>query len=270
MFHLTSQFSPVAAAAAAAVLTWLITAAGSLTVFLLPRGRQLHTGPMLAVSGGIMLAASFFSLLQPAVEGARRMLRLPCWCAVALGLAAGVTLVLGGDLLLSGPEAADGRRTLLLVGAITLHNIPEGLAIGVAFGSLEGVPTPAALAGAVSVAVGIGLQNFPEGAAVSLPLLREGMSRRRAFFLGQASGVVEPLAALAGAVLVQATRTLLPWALAAAAGAMLSVTLQELLPAAAEEFSRRTDAAPERTARRSTLWSMAGFLLMMALDVAFG
>lgn len=214
-------WDPVLLAALSACLTWAVTALGSLTVFLLPR-KKVSMEPLLAASAGVMLAASFWSLLAPAIASAPAVCALPAWAVAALGFLCGGAFLALGDLAVrllrrrlaarrpaamraQEQGAADSRRRCeLLVWSITLHNIPEGLAIGVAFGSLKGALTPAALAAAFSVALGIGLQNFPEGAAVALPLLREGCSRRRAFFLGQLSGLVEPLAALAGAALVTA------------------------------------------------------------------
>lgn len=270
-------WDPVLLAALSACLTWAVTALGSLTVFLLPR-KKVSMEPLLAASAGVMLAASFWSLLAPAIASAPAVCALPAWAVAALGFLCGGAFLALGDLAVrllqrrlaarrpaamraQEQGAADSRRRCeLLVWSITLHNIPEGLAIGVAFGSLKGALTPAALAAAFSVALGIGLQNFPEGAAVALPLLREGCSRRRAFFLGQLSGLVEPLAALAGAALVTAVRPLLPWALCAAAGAMVYVAAHELLPEAQRPDSRVF----------VTLSCLLGFAVMMVLDVALG
>ncbi len=263
---------PVVLAVLAACLTWAVTALGALTVFLLPQRQEPDMRPVLAASAGVMLAASFWSLLQPAILQAAQVSALPGWLVAAVGFC-------GGGLFLAAADAAVrlcsrradqrpgravrrlplDRRCLLLVSAITLHNIPEGLAIGVAFGSLRD-GTPSAMLAAVSVAVGIGLQNFPEGAAVSLPLLREGVSRRRAFWLGQLSGLVEPLSALAGAALVTVVRQALPWALSAAAGAMVYVAAHELLPEAQRPHSRTG----------VTLACLLGFAVMMILDVALG
>lgn len=301
---------PALLATLAACLTWAVTALGALTVFFLPR-KATAMEPLLAASAGVMLAASFWSLLEPAIAQARQVSALPCWLVAALGFLGGGLFLVAGDAAANAlqaragraarrraqtgarpqadddprtgraaqqkagrrpqeegrtartapsPAAASRRRCMLLVSSITLHNIPEGLAIGVAFGGLGRGATPAALAAAASVALGIGLQNFPEGAAVSLPLLREGYSRPRAFWLGQLSGLVEPLAAAAGALLVTAVQSVLPWALAAAAGAMVYVAAHELLPEAQRPASRTG----------VTLACLAGFALMMVLDVALG
>ncbi len=278
MTELMLGLHPALLAMLAACLTWAVTAAGSLTVFLLPRRSDGVMPALLAASAGVMLAASYWSLLAPAIEAAPLVTRLPVWCVAAAGFLAGGLFLAAGEKLpelwrehrqggqkTDSDSAQDGyaarRRAAALVGAVTLHNIPEGMAIGVAFGSLTpGQITPAALAGAVSVAVGIGLQNFPEGAAVALPLVRGGCSRRRAFWLGQLSGVVEPLAACCGALLVGAVRSLLPWMMAGAAGAMIYVAAHELLPQAQRPAGKIS----------VTLACLAGFAVMMALDVGLG
>lgn len=288
VFLKLSAVNPVLLAFGAAIITWAITALGSLTVFLLPKGRTTMMEPLLGASAGVMLAACFWSLLEPALAGASQVSSLPNWLVAACGFLAGGGFLIAGDavshalecrmqrnrkeatLPKAGPAdpvleqedtvAASRRRCRLLVASITLHNIPEGLAIGVAFGSLGAGFSASALAAALSVAVGIGLQNFPEGAAVALPLLREGYSRNKAFCIGQLSGIVEPLSALAGAALVLAVRQLLPWALAGAAGAMVYVVAHELLPEAQRPASRTG----------VTIACLLGFVVMMVLDVALG
>jgi len=225
---------------------------------------------MLGFAAGVMIAASFWSLLAPAIEMAEEM-GLSSWRPVAIGFLAGGAFLLLVDNLLPhlhlGLEKsqAEGiktswQRSVLLVLAITLHNIPEGLAVGVAFGAVAyGLPS-ASLAGAVALAIGIGLKNFPEGAAVSIPLRREGLSRTKAFLYGQASGVVEPISGVIGAAAVIYARPILPYALAFAAGAMIYVVVEELIPEAQRDH--RTDIA--------TIGCLLGFTVMMVLDVALG
>ena len=219
---------------------------------------------MLAFGAGVMLAASYFSLLAPAIELAA-FLRQSHFFMAALGfMAGGLVLMLSDAVLsrrLSSARFADQhRRTALLIASITLHNIPEGLAIGVAFGAAALNPSPASFTGAWMLALGVGLQNTPEGAAVSLPLYRDGLHRSRAFLWGQASAIVEPVAAVVGALLAMYVQPVLPFALGFAAGAMVSVVIGELVPE-----SQRSPAAA-----LMTFFSMLGFTLMMILDVALG
>ena len=214
---------------------------------------------MLGFAAGVMLAASYWSLLAPAIDLAGEG-TLPPWLTASLGFASGAAFLWGTDRLLGRLRPREGNRTRLLILSITLHNIPEGLAVGVAFGALGSEPAPERLLAACAVALGIGIQNYPEGAAVSLPLLREGESRCRSFFLGQASGLVEPAAALLGALLVTLVRALLPWALSFAAGAMVLVAVHELIP----------ECRQERSSYLGTMGIVLGFTLMMLLDVALG
>jgi len=225
---------------------------------------------MLGFAAGVMIAASFWSLLAPAIELSEAMGLIP-WLPAVIGFLLGGVFLSGVDHLLphlhlgANMSEAEGihttwKRSILLVLAITLHNIPEGLAVGVGFGAVAaGIPS-ASLSGAVALAIGIGLQNFPEGAAVSIPLRREGLSRWKSFVYGQASGLVEPIAGLLGAALVLAMRPILPYALAFAAGAMIYVVAEEVLP----EASRGSNG------HLATMGTMAGFALMMLLDVALG
>ena len=243
----------------AGVGTWLMTALGASAVFFFSKeNEKLMTG-MLGFAAGVMLAASYWSLLAPAIDLAGEG-TLPPWLTASLGFASGAAFLWGTDRLLGRLRPREGNRTRLLILSITLHNIPEGLAVGVAFGALGGEPAPERLLAACAVALGIGIQNYPEGAAVSLPLLREGESRRRSFFLGQASGLVEPAAALLGALLVTLVRALLPWALSFAAGAMVLVAVHELIP----------ECRQERSSYLGTMGIVLGFTLMMLLDVALG
>ena len=213
---------------------------------------------LLGFAAGVMLAASCWSLLVPAIEMAE-VLTLPCWIPAGVGFLGGAGFLRLADCIPVRRSREAGRTRLLLL-SITLHNIPEGLAVGVAFGALHGAPDAETLTAAFGVALGIGIQNYPEGAAVSLPLLRDGMSRRRSFLLGQATALVEPLSALAGAALVTMVRTALPWALSFAAGAMVLVAVHELIPECQREREGRPYAA--------TAGILLGFVVMMALDVA--
>jgi ZIP family zinc transporter len=225
---------------------------------------------MLGFAAGVMIAASFWSLLAPAIEMAEGS-GLPAWIPATVGFLMGGAFLWVADkiiphLHLGFPmEEAEGiktswRRSILLVLAITLHNIPEGLAVGVAFGALASDLSSATLAGAVALALGIGIQNFPEGAAVSVPLRREGVSRLKSFWYGQLSGIVEPLAGVLGAMAVIWIKPILPYALAFAAGAMIYVVVEELIPES--QLDKNTDVA--------TLGAMGGFAVMMTLDVALG
>lgn len=214
---------------------------------------------LLGFAAGVMLAASCWSLLVPAIEMAGEM-GLPGWVTAGAGFLCGAGFLRLADGIPVRKAAGAGSRTRLLLLSITLHNIPEGLAVGVAFGALHGSPDAETLTAAFGVALGIGIQNYPEGAAVSLPLMREGMSRRRSFLLGQATALVEPISALLGAALVTMVRNILPWALSFAAGAMVLVAVHELIP----ECQRDRESHPYA----ATAGILLGFAVMMALDVA--
>ncbi len=263
--------SPVVQALLATLFTWGVTALGAALVFFFKTINRRVLNGMLGFASGIMIAASFWSLLSPAIEMAQDG-PMPAWIVAAIGFIGGGLFLYIVDKVLPhlhmGLERskAEGvktswQRSVLLVLAITLHNIPEGLAVGVAFGAAAyGYPS-ASIAGAVVLAIGIGLQNFPEGAAVSIPLRREGFSRTKAFLYGQASGLVEPMAGVIGAIAVGAMRSMLPYALSFAAGAMIYVVVEELIPEAQQPGSN-TDI--------STMGCMIGFAIMMVLDVALG
>ncbi len=268
-----SQINPVLQALMGTLFTWGVTALGAALVFFFKKINKTALNGMLGFAAGVMIAASFWSLLAPGIEMAED-LGQTAWLTATIGfLGGGLFLFLVDKLLphlhmgLKTSEAegikTSWQRSILLVLAITLHNIPEGLAVGVAFGAVSyGIPS-ASLGGAIALAIGIGLQNFPEGAAVSIPLRREGFSRGKAFLYGQASGIVEPIAAVIGAFAVVAIRPLLPYALAFAAGAMIYVVVEELIPEAQQELGKsRTDIA--------TIGCMLGFSVMMILDVALG
>jgi len=224
---------------------------------------------MLGFAAGVMIAASFWSLLAPSIEMSKEVSNLPVWVPALVGFMSGGLCLAGIDKILPhlhpGMEKAEGpksswQRSVLLVMAITIHNIPEGLAIGVAFGAVAYGMESATLGAAVALAIGIGLQNFPEGAAVSFPLRREGFSRTKAFLYGQSSGIVEPIAAIVGALAVVAMQPILPYALAFAAGAMIFVVVEELIPESQQ--NKNTDIA--------TIATLVGFAVMMTLDVALG
>ncbi len=261
---------PVAQAFLATCFTWGMTALGAATIFLTRTVSRKVLDWMLGFASGVMVAASFWSLLAPAIEMSKGR-GVPEWFPAAAGFLAGAVCLRLLDKILPHlhlgfpMEEAEGikttwQRTTLLVMAITLHNIPEGLAVGIAFGAVAtGIPS-ATLPAAIALAVGIGLQNFPEGLAVAAPLRREGVSRLKSFWYGQLSAVVEPVAAVVGAVAVLQMREILPYALAFAAGAMVFVVFEATIPEA--ERSGNTDLA--------TMGAMLGFVVMMVLDMAFG
>ncbi len=265
-----SNLNPVMQALCATIFTWFVTALGAATVFIFKSINKKVLNGMLGFAAGVMIAASFWSLLNPAIEMAEEA-KMIAWVPAVLGFLAGGAFLWLVDVLMPhlhiGPdEEPEGvktgwKRSILLVMAITLHNIPEGLAVGVAFGAAAGNFPAASLTGAVALALGIGLQNFPEGAAVSVPLRREGLSRWKSFVYGQASGLVEPLAALLGAYAVVAMKPLLPYALSFAAGAMIYVVVEELIPEAQQE---------KHHSNVGTIGAMLGFAVMMMLDVALG
>ena len=263
------MYSTVAMALCATLFTWFVTALGAAVVLFFKNPRQMQLDLLLGFAAGVMIAASFWSLLQPAIELASELGAAP-WLIATPGFICGAAFMWAADKAVSLarrqnalPCDEGGRRHFLLILSITLHNIPEGLAVGVAFGALgAGGYSDEALMAAIGVAVGIALQNFPEGAAVSLPLRRDGLSRKRSFLLGQASAMVEPLAALLGALLVLHVQQLLPFALAFAAGAMILVAVHELIP----ECQAERGSSPYC----STMGILAGFSVMMLLDVALG
>jgi len=261
---------PVGQALAASLFTWGMTALGAAVVFMAKDiNRKLLDG-MLGFAAGVMIAASFWSLLAPGIALAEEM-GTPGWLPAAAGFLAGGAFLRLLDFILphlhlNAPRSeAEGiatswRRSTLLVLAITLHNIPEGLAVGVGFGAVAAGYPAASLGGAVALALGIGIQNLPEGTAVSVPLRREGLSRLKCFWYGQLSGVVEPVAAVLGAALVFWSKPILPYALSFAAGAMIFVVVEELIPES--QRGGNTDLA--------TLGALLGFTTMMVLDVALG
>jgi zinc transporter, ZIP family len=266
-----ASLAPITQALLATMFTWGLTALGASGVFLARSvSRRLLDG-MLGFAAGVMIAASFWSLLAPAIAMSEGQ-SVPSWVPAVIGFLAGGLFLWAIDhilphLHLGQPiEEAEGikttwQRSILLVTAITLHNFPEGLAVGVAFGAVAAGLPEATLPGALALAIGIGLQNFPEGLAVSLPLRREGLSRRKSFFYGQMSGMVEPIAGVLGAAAVLLMVPALPYALSFAAGAMIYVVVEELIPEAQMD---------KRETHLATFGAMMGFAVMMVLDVALG
>lgn len=264
------EYDPILLALGATLFTWALTALGASMVFFFKTIDKRVLNSMLGFAAGVMIAASFWSLLKPAIEMSEES-GTPGWIPALVGFLSGGAFLLLIDKILPhlhmglATDKAEGiktswQRSVLLVLAITLHNIPEGLAVGVAFGALAHNPDAGMLAGAVVLAIGIGLQNFPEGAAVSIPLRREGLSRLKAFNYGQLSGIVEPIAGVLGAYLVLTMTPILPYALSFAAGAMIFVVIEELIPESQQ--GNETDL--------STIGAMLGFATMMVLDVALG
>ncbi len=261
---------PVLQALLATCFTWFMTAAGAAVVFLAKEMSRRTLDAMLGFAAGVMIAASYWSLLAPAIEMSEGM-SIPAWVPATVGFLLGAIFLRICDRLLPHlhpsfqGDHTEGikttwQRSTLLVLAITLHNIPEGLAVGVAFGAVAAGLPSATLAGAVALAIGIGIQNFPEGLAVSMPLRREGVSLRKAFYYGQLSGVVEPMAGVLGASLVILARPILPYALAFAAGAMIFVVVEELVP----------ESQTQGHSHAATMGAILGFAVMMTLDVALG
>jgi ZIP family zinc transporter len=262
------SINPILAALYATLFTWFLTALGASFVFFFKNMNRVVLDGMLGFTGGVMVAASFWSLLSPAIEmsGGEGFVKV---IPAAVGFFLGAFFIFGLDKILphlhinfkeSEGIKSPWQRTTLLVLAITLHNIPEGLAVGVLFGGVAAGIPEASIAGAVTLAIGIGIQNFPEGIAVSMPLRRMGMSRWKSFMYGQSSAIVEPIAGVLGAVAVSFFTPILPYALAFAAGAMIFVVVEEVIPETQQD--KNTDIA--------TLGFIGGFIVMMMLDVALG
>lgn len=248
----------------ACLLTWVITSLGAAIVFFFKKVNKTILDGMLGFSAGVMIAASFWSLLNPSIEKAEN-LGMNAWLVAFLGFIAGGILIYFSDIIFSvilknkkTTNEKGIKRNILLIFSITLHNIPEGLAIGVAFGGIASGSNT--LLSALMLAIGIGIQNFPEGCAVSLPLRREGLSRTKSFLFGMLSGIVEPIAGLLGATLVIYVTNALPFFLAFAAGAMIYVVVSELIP----------ESQNNKNKGLMTLFTLIGFSIMMILDVALG
>lgn len=270
MFEWFLALSPVMQALLGTCFTWFLTALGASVVFFFKTINRKAMDAMLGGAAGVMIAASFWSLLAPAIEMAETAGNIS-WIPALVGFLSGGAFLWSIDKVLphlhSGfpTQEAEGvktswQRSVLLVLAITLHNIPEGLAVGVAFGAAAAGHPAASIGAAIALAIGIGIQNFPEGAAVSVPLRREGLSRYKSFMYGQFSGMVEPIAGVLGAVAVIYMQPLLPYALSFAAGAMIYVVAEELIP----------ESQAEKHSDIATIGVMLGFAIMMTLDVALG
>jgi ZIP family zinc transporter len=270
MFEWFQSLNPTTQALTGGLFTWAITALGAAVVLFIPSVQRRTLDGMEGFAAGVMIAASFWSLLAPAIEMSAAG-PFPVWFPPALGFLAGGIFLWALDKVLPHlhpglpVKQAEGIKTAwdrnyLLILAITLHNIPEGLAVGVAFGAAAQHLPSAPLSAAIALTLGIGLQNFPEGMAISLPLRREGASRRKSFIYGQASALVEPVAAALGAAAVLVARPILPYAMSFAAGAMIFVVVEELIP--------ESQRSPDHD--MATLSALGGFTVMMVLDVALG
>ena len=262
---------PVMQALIGTLFTWAMTALGAAVVYVRQQPSAKTLDCTLGFAAGVMIAASFWSLLAPGIEMAEHLGQIP-WLTAVIGFMAGGVFMRLIDLFLPhlhpglSIDKSEGvktswQRSTLLVLAITLHNFPEGLAVGVAFGAIAADLPSATLGGAIALAIGIGIQNFPEGTAVSMPLRREGLSRHKSFMIGQLSGMVEPIAGVLGALFVITMQPLLPYALCFAAGAMIFVVVEELIPES-QRVQQNIDVV--------TMTTMLGFSVMMLLDVALG
>lgn len=271
MIEFFQQFNPVTQALIATLFTWGVTAAGASVVLFTKSINQKLMDSLLGFAAGVMIAASFWSLLNPGIEMAEGLGQIP-WMTAAIGFMGGGIFMRIIDKFLPhlhpglSVDKSEGvktswQRSTLLVLAITLHNIPEGLAVGVAFGAVAADLPSATMGGAIALAIGIGIQNFPEGTAVSMPLRREGMGKWKSFMMGQASGMVEPIAGVIGAYFVLKMQGILPYALCFAAGAMIFVVVEELIPESQRKYEH-IDMV--------TMATMVGFSVMMILDVALG
>ena len=266
MTNFFMELSPVYQALLAGIFTWSITALGAAVVFFFKKVNNTIMNGMLGFSAGVMIAASFFSLIDPAIKMAES-LNLISFVVVSIGFLLGAVVLLLGDKLYRFIEKKKNlsttdqkKRCMMLIASITLHNIPEGLVMGVSFGSLLYQITGNSLVSSLTLALGIGIQNFPEGSAVSLPLRREGYSRKKAFFMGQLSAIVEPISAVIGALLVIKIKYLLPYLLSMAAGAMIFVAVSDLIP----------ESQHCKKKNLITIFTLIGFTVMMFLDVALG
>jgi len=269
MIYYLKNCSPIIQAFIAGIFTWGVTALGASFVFATKKVNKKLLESMLGFAGGVMIAASFWSLLVPSIEMSQGK-SMPTWLPAAIGfLLGGIFLScidriiphfrIGSEIKKNKGIKTPEQRITLLVLAVTLHNIPEGLAIGVAFGAIAANIPSATLPAAIALAVGIGIQNFPEGLAISMPLRGTGMSRSKSFNYGQLSAIVEPIASLIGAWAVILVKPILPYALGFAAGAMIFVVIEEIVPVSQNG----------NNGRLATMSAMIGFVLMMALDVAF-
>ncbi len=258
MVEFFSNLNPVLQALLATLMTYGFTMAGSALVFFFKKTNRNVMDTMLGLAGGVMIAASFFSLISPAIERAEELGQTP-WLIVSVGFFLGGVLLFIADKISSKLlKNETTKKNLMLMLSITIHNIPEGMVVGLAFGSL--IYGNTTLSSALMLALGIGIQNFPEGSSISLPLRRSGMSRKKAFFWGQISGIVEPIAGVLGALLVMKIQWILPISLAFAAGAMIYVVVEEIIPES--QTNKRKDLMAFAT--------LIGFIIMMVLDIGLG
>ncbi len=261
MSNFIFNLNPIIQALLATLFTWAVTALGAALVFMFKKIHKNILDSMLGIAAGVMIAASFWSLLSPSIEMAN-VLKINIILSVAGGFLSGGLLLFIGDKVMNKMQnkSSNLKRTLMLIVSITLHNVPEGLAVGVAFGSTLYGLDGATLMSAWTLAIGIGIQNFPEGTAVSVPLRREGFSRNKSFIYGMLSGVVEPISGVLGALLVLKVRIILPFLLAFAAGAMIYVVIQELIPESQTNENKEV----------ISMCTLIGFTIMMLLDVLLG
>lgn len=259
MFNWFINLNYIYQALIATMFTYLLTALGASIVFFFKKVNKTIMDAMLGFAAGVMIAASFFSLLSPAIETCESLNQIP-WLTISIGFITGGLLLFISDKIFNKILNKKSKRVLLLISSITIHNIPEGLAVGIAFGSVFYKIEGASTISAMLLALGIGLQNFPEGSAVSIPLLREGYSRKLSFFYGQLSAIVEPIFGVLGAILVLKIKILLPFFLSFAAGAMIYVVVSELIPESQSNKKKEIMA----------LFTIIGFSIMMILDVALG
>ncbi len=261
MINFFYELNPIMQSLIACLFTFLITSLGAASVFLFKKVNKVVLDSFLGISAGVMIAASFFSLINPAIDMSNSLNLIPV-IVLTVGILGGTILLYIGDKIFDKKikTTKSNKRTILLIFSIVLHNIPEGMAIGVAFGSVIYGLNGATIASAITLAIGIGIQNFPEGSAISLPLLRGGMSKFKSFIIGSLSGIVEPIAGIIGAALVLKVNILLPYLLAFAAGAMLYVVIEEIIPE-----SQNTDKKD-----LMALVTIIGFCVMMILDIALG
>ena len=261
MSNFIFNLNPIIQALLATLFTWAVTALGAALVFMFKKIHKNILDSMLGIAAGVMIAASFWSLLSPSIEMAN-VLKINIILSVAGGFLSGGLLLFIGDKVMNKMQnrSSNLKRTLMLIVSITLHNVPEGLAVGVAFGSTLYGLDGATLMSAWTLAIGIGIQNFPEGTAVSVPLRREGFSRNKSFVYGMLSGVVEPISGVLGALLVLKVRIILPFLLAFAAGAMIYVVIQELIPESQTNENKEV----------ISMCTLIGFTIMMLLDVLLG
>lgn len=265
MYEWFSSLNSVFQALIATLFTWAITISGASIVLLFKNIKKNFMDIMLAISGGVMLSASFFSLILPSLEMASNLKMNPNFLIPIIGILSGGLFLYIGDKIFDyynnkNKKENKMKRIIMFIFSITLHNIPEGLVIGVAFGSIASNLDGATLVSAILLAIGIGIQNFPEGSAVSLPLKRIGMSSKKAFIFGCLTGIVEPISGVIGAVLVTEIRTLLPFFLSFAAGAMIYVVTEEIIPESQKNEKKEL----------ISLFTLIGFSIMMLLDVALG